>query len=390
MNFDETIDRRGTHSDKWDNMEKAQGVSADDGIAMWVADMDFQSAGCIQDAVRGMLENGNYGYFGDYSDYKRAIGWWMENRHGWKIEPDWIFTTHGLCNAVGLTLQAFTQPGDGVILFTPVYHAFDRIIRSAGRDVVECELVNNAGRYEMDFAAYDAQMTGNEKIVILCSPHNPGGRVWSRGKLAEVAAFCERHDLILVSDEIHHDLVYPGFTHVPTAVAAPQITDRLIVLSATSKTFNTAGTHTGNVIIPGPDLRRTFAGVMSAFSVSPSNFGVVIATAAYSPEGAAWVDELIKYLDGNRKLFEDGLNAIPGVSVMPLSATYLSWVDFSGTGMDFSEITARVAKHGRIAANEGPVFGKGGEKFLRFNIGTQREILKEAIERIQVAFSDLQ
>ncbi len=390
MNFDEVTDRRGTHSNKWDDMEKALGVSPDDGIAMWVADMDFRSADCVQRAIRDMLDNGNYGYFGDYSAYKAAIVWWMMNRHGWQVEPDWIFTAHGLCNAIGLALHAFTQPGDKIVLFTPVYHAFARVINAAARDVVECELKNVDGRYEMDFDSYDAQMTGREKALVLCSPHNPGGRVWSRKELVQVAAFCQRHDLFLISDEIHHDLVFPGEKFLPMPLAAPQIVDRLIMLTAPSKTFNTAGTHTGNVIIADPALRQKFAATMAALSVSPSNFGVAMTTAAYSPDGAIWVDELVRYLDGNRQLFDDAINAIPGLTSMKMQATYLAWVDFSDTGMATHEFNARVAISARIAANHGPTFGKGGENFLRFNIGTQRARIVEAVERLQAAFADLQ
>lgn len=390
MNFDEVIDRRKTHSNKWDDMERYYGVSPDDGIAMWVADMDFRSPDCVQRAVKAMLDNGNYGYFGDFSDYHNAICWWMENRHGWQVDSGSIFTTHGLCNAVGLSLQAFSEPGDSVVLFTPVYHAFARIIQASGRSVVECELVNNQGRYEMDFEAYDAQMTGNEKLVILCSPHNPSGRVWSGDELKAVVDFCKRHDLLLISDEIHHDLVYPGARHIPTAVAQPQFRDRLIVLTAPSKTFNTAGPHCGNVIISNPGLRKKFARVMSALSVSANTFGLAMTTAAYSPEGAEWLEELIAYLDGNRKLFDEGINAIPGLRSMEMSATFLSWVDFSGTGMDMSEVVNRIEKTARIAASHGPTFGQGGENFMRFNIATSRPVLRDAIARLQDAFSDLQ
>ena len=177
---------------------------------MWVADMDFRPPACVQAAVEKMASHGIYGYFGDDAAYLDAIRWWMATRHGWDVAREDIFTTHGLVNGTGLCLQAFTQPGDGVVLTTPVYHAFARTIKAAGRKVVECLLRNDGGRYEMDFAAWDAQMTGAERMFILCSPHNPGGRVWTAEELRGVADFCKRHDLILVSDEIHHDLVFPG------------------------------------------------------------------------------------------------------------------------------------------------------------------------------------
>ena len=389
MNFDEVIDRRGTHSAKWDMMETIYGVSPDDGLAMWVADMDFRPPACVQRAVEGMADHGLYGYYGGDAGYKAAIRWWMAERHGWQVEGGWITTTHGLVNGTGLCVDAFTAPGDGVVLTTPVYHAFARVIRGAGREVVECELALNEGRYEMDFDAWDAQMDGSAKMLVLCSPHNPGGRVWTRAELEGVAAFCKRHDLILVSDEIHHDLLMPGATHTPMALIEG-IEDRLVMMTSTTKTFNIAGAHTGNVIIPDEGLRARFAARLAGLGISPNSFGLAMAEAAYSPEGAEWVDALCAYLDGNRKIFDAGINAIPGLRSMPLEATYLSWVDFAGTGMEQAEYTARVEKSARIAVNHGETFGQGGGSFLRFNIATPRSRVEEAVRRMQEAFSDLQ
>lgn len=390
MSFDEIIERRGSHCMKWDIMEKVYGVPCDEGIAMWVADMDFRPPEAIQDALRGVIDHGIYGYFGDDSAYLSAIQWWMQTRHGWDIDPSWIFTTHGLVNGTALCVDAYSAPGDGVVLMTPVYHAFARVIHAAGRHVVECEMAQQDGRYVLDTDSWDAQMTGRETMLILCSPHNPGGRVWTREELQDIADFAKRHDLILVSDEIHHDLVMPGHTHIPMAVVDPSITDRLVMMTATTKTFNIAGAHSGNVIIEDPDLRARFAARMAALGMSPNSFGLFMATAAYSPDGAAWVDDLVAYLDGNRRVFDDGVNAIPGLKSMSLEATYLAWVDFEGTGMNMDEFTARVEKDAKIAVNHGPTFGKGGESFLRFNIATPRARVVEAVERLGSAFSDLQ
>ena len=389
MGFDEIIDRRGTCSVKWDAMEALYGVSADDGISMWVADMDFRPPQCISNAVAKMHEHGVYGYYGDDAPYREAICWWMKTRHGWDVDPAGIFTTHGLVNGTAMCVDAFTNPGEGVVLFTPVYHAFAKVISAAGRDVVECEMSNVNGRYELDFDAYDAQMTGNETMLVLCSPHNPSGRVWSKGELQAVAAFAKRHELILVSDEIHHDLVFEGNEHIPMANIAG-IEDRLVMMTATTKTFNIAGSHSGNVIIADPDLRARFGARMMAMGLSPNSFGLFMAEAAYSPGGAAWVDDLVQYLDGNRKVFDAGVNAIPGLKSMNMQSTYLAWVDFENTGMSREEFTARVQQNARIAANHGPTFGKGGESFLRFNFATPRARVIEAVERLQVAFGDLQ
>ena len=390
MSFDEVIDRRGTHCAKWDMMEPLYGVPAADGIAMWVADMDFRPPHCVTAAVQTMVDHGVFGYFGNDKPYLDAIRWWMRTRHGWEVDPASIFTTHGLVNDTGLCVQAYTAPGEAVVLFTPVYHAFARVIKAAGREVRELPLMNDAGRFSMDFASYDALMTGTERMVILCSPHNPGGRVWSAEELRQVADFCVKHDLILVSDEIHHDLVFPGQKHTVMPLAAPQVSDRLVMMTATTKTFNIAGCHSGNVIIADPVLRAKFAGVMNALGISANSFGMHMATAAYSPEGAIWVDDLMGYLDGNRQIFDAGMNTIPGVRSMPLEATYLAWVDFSGTGMEPADFITRVEKEARIAVNYGASFGTGGDSFLRVNIATPRATVIEAVARLQKAFADLQ
>jgi cystathionine beta-lyase len=389
MDFDEIIDRRGTHSVKWDMMQANYGVSPDDGLSMWVADMDFRPPQIVQRALEQIVAHGIYGYFGDDRANKDSICWWMKTRHGWTVDAEAIFTTHGLVNGTSLCLEAFTQPGDGVVLTTPVYHAFARVTRASGREVVECPLALNNGRYEMDFAAWDAQMTGREKLFILCSPHNPGGRVWTRAELQGVADFCVRHDLILISDEIHHDLIISDAKHTPmTAFTA--IADRLVMMTATTKTFNIAGAHIGNVIIENPELRRKFAGAMMAMGISPNLFGMMMATAAYSPEGAEWVDALNIYLRGNAAVLDAGIAAIPGIQSMPLDATYLSWVDFRALGMSDAEVKRRIEKDARIAVNYGATFGKGGEGFMRFNIATPRARIVEAVERLQKAFADVQ
>lgn len=387
--FDTIIERRGTHSAKWDKMEAFCGVSPDDGLAMWVADMDFRPPQGVIDAVRNLSDHGVFGYFGDDSAYLDAICWWMENRHGWTVDPGQIFSTHGLVNGAGLCVQAYSEPGDAVVMFTPIYHAFFRVIRAAGRDVTQLAMVLNDGRYELDFDRYDAQMTGREKLLILCSPHNPGGRVWTRTELEGIRDFARRHDLIIVSDEIHHDLVLPGHRHIPMATI-PDVADRLVMMTAATKTFNLAGMHTGNVIISDPALRQVFDARMSALGISPNAFGKHMVPAAYSPEGAAWVDALMDYIDGNRRIFDEGMNAIPGLASMELEGTYLSWVDFANTGMTAAEVQRRILKDAKIAVNLGETFGLGGDTFQRFNLATPRSRVIEAVERMQKAFADLQ
>ena len=390
MDFDEVIDRRGTHSSKWDTMEELYGVSPDSGLSMWVADMDFRAPKIIQEKLHEINSHGIYGYYGDYKEYNNSIKWWMKNRHNWEIDTSWIFTTHGLVNGTGLCIDAFTKPGDGIILFTPVYYQFSNLVEAARRKVVECPLKLIDNHYHFDFVAYERNLSGDEKMVILCSPHNPGGRVWTKNELQEVAKFAKKHDLVLVSDEIHHDLVYPNKSHTVMPIADPSVCDRLVMMTATTKTFNIAGAHSGNVIIANPNLRQKFSQRIKALGISPNSFGLFMATAAYSPEGAQWLDELLHYIDGNRVIFDREVNKIPGLSSMPLEGTYLAWVDFSGTGMEEEEFIYRVQEKAKIAVNHGSTFGTGGEKFLRFNLATPRTLVVEATKRLKDAFSDLQ
>lgn len=390
MDFDEVIDRRGTHSSKWDTMEELYGVSPDNGLSMWVADMDFRAPKIIQEKLHGINSHGIYGYYGDYKEYNNSIKWWMKNRHNWEIDTSWIFTTHGLVNGTGLCIDAFTKPGDGIILFTPVYYQFSNLVEAARRKVVECPLKLIDNHYHFDFVEYERNLSGDEKMVILCSPHNPGGRVWTKNELQEVAKFAKKHDLVLVSDEIHHDLVYPNKNHTVMPIADPSVCDRLVMMTATTKTFNIAGAHSGNVIISNPNLRQKFSQRIKALGISPNSFGLFMATAAYSPEGAEWLDELLHYIDGNRVIFDKEVNKIPGLSSMPLEGTYLAWVDFSGTGMEEEEFIYRVQEKAKIAVNHGSTFGTGGEKYLRFNLATPRTLVVEATKRLKDAFSDLQ
>ncbi len=391
MSFDQIIDRRGSNCVKWDGMaHTAGGVTSDDAIAMWIADMDFGAPDFLQEATRGLLEKANYGYFTGEGEMKQAVAAWMKSRHGWDAEPKAMFSTFGLGNGIAICLQALTRADDEVIIFTPVYHEFTVKVKKSGRTLKESPLVIRDGVYHMDLDALEASMTGREKVVIFCSPHNPAGRIWTHEELNALADFCIRHDLILLSDDIHHDLTYPGETYTPIPVAAPQVMDRLVMLTSASKTFNVAGARLGTITIPDEALRARFFKLFHALDMSPNLLGVVLTQAAYSDEGAAWLDQLRAYLAENAWVFTEGMAAIPGVTAMPMQSTYLTWVDFTNTGMDMSEVIRRVREDARIAPSIGAEFGSGGETFLRFNIGTPRVRVTEAVERLQKAFADLQ
>ena len=386
INFDEQIDRIGTHSMKWDMMETYYGLKPEDSLSMWVADMDFKPPLAVKEALQGSIDHGVHGYFGEDTEHHQAIIGWMQKRHDWTVDASWISTVHGLVQGTAMCVQAYTKPGEGVILFTPVYHAFARVIKANDRDVVESPLEVQDGIYRMNLQALEAQLKGHEKLMILCSPHNPGGRVWTAEELKAVADFCVKHDLVLVSDEIHHDLVFPGVKHTVMALAAPEITSRLVMLTAATKTFNIAGGLTGNVIIEDKVLRQKFLKIHAASGTSPTRYGVLMATAAYA-NGEEWLEQLLVYLDGNRRLLDEGLNSIDGLVSMPMQSTYLAWVDFTGTGLSTAEVISKVQKEAKIATNIGAMFGEGGEGYLRFNFACRREIVEQAVERLRKVFA---
>lgn len=376
---------------KWEKMNMLLGRPAEsDMIPMWVAQMDFQPAPVLQEAQSALLESGEYGYF-DYSNFAERVSWWYKNRHGWRPDPDHIFATFGIGNAVGLTLQSLTEPGDGIIVFSPVYHEFANKIRRNGRVMLESALqIDEDGLFRMDLDTLQGQLTGNEKAVLFCSPHNPAGRIWEPEEIQALASFCARNDLLLLSDEIHMDLAFGGHKHTPTALSAADALQSLVVMSAASKTFDIAGLRTGYVIIPDPDLRARFANLYAALDIQPNRLGVDLTCAAYTPEGAAWVDALMEVLEGNRQILCDGMNAIPGVWAMPMQSTFLAWVDFSGTGMSDAEIRHRIYDTAKVLPTPGDGLGLGGALHHRFNIGAPRALVQEAVNRLQAAFSDLQ
>ena len=392
--FDFTTHRNhlGDRSSKWGNVDTFLGKkAAPDTLAMWLAQMDFQPSPFLQNAMDALRAEGEYGYFIGLDRFFARISWWYETRHGWSPDPAHMFVTHGIGNAIGITLQAMTEPGDGIIIFSPVYNEFQAKIQRNGRNVVSSKLVvDDAGLYRMDLASLKKQLTGREKAVLFSTPHNPAGRVWETQELNALADFCLRHDLLLISDEIHHDLAFPDSKHVPTAVAAPQILPNLIAMSAASKTFDIAGLRTGYVIIPGEKLRARFGALHKALDIQANRAGLELTCAAYTAEGAAWVDGLMAVLNTNRRIFCDGINAIPGMSAMPMQSTFLAWVDFDAIGMSSEEIHRRITSDARLVPSPGKIFGLEGNSWCRFNIGAPTSVITEAVARLQAAFADLQ
>ena len=390
FDFDRVIERRGTHASKWDNMARLSGLDAPDAIAMWVADMDFVAPPGVTEALSAEIKRGVHGYYADTGTWAAALRDWMARRHGLRVDPAWVSPTPGIVSGLGLILQAVSAPGDEVVIFPPVYHAFRRIILANERRILDAQLVESNGRYGMDLDALRTRLTPRTKVVFFCSPHNPGGTVWSAEEIRALATFCAEHDLILVSDEIHCDLVFDGTRHTPTITAAPEIADRLITCVAATKTFNLAGAHVGACFTSNAALKRGIdARVMASGLGSYNSFGMIATEAAWRT-GDGWLDALLPYLTKNRDMFDARIEAAaPGARSMRLDATYLAWVDFSATGLSPEDVAARVKDRARIFASPGPQFGPGGETWLRFNFATPRPVLEEALRRLEDAFGDL-
>jgi cystathionine beta-lyase len=390
FDFDRVIERRGTHASKWDMMARLSGLDAPDAIPMWVADMDFAAPPGVTEALTAEIARATHGYYANTGTWAAALVDWMARRHGLRVDPDWVSPTPGIVSGLGLILQATTAPGDEVVVFPPAYHAFRRIILANERRILDAQLVETDGRYAMDLDALRTQLTPRTKVVFFCSPHNPGGTVWSPDEIRALAGFCAEHDLLLVSDEIHCDLVFDGAKHTPTIAAAPEIADRLITCIAATKTFNLAGAHVGACFTTNAALKRRLDARIMASGLGSYNLFGMIATEGAWRTGDAWLDALLPYLARNRDMLDARIEAAaPGARSMRLAATYLAWVDFSGTDVPPEEVAARVKNRARIFASPGPQFGPGGETWLRFNFATPRPILEEALGRLEETFRDL-
>ena len=390
FDFDRIIERRGTHSTKWDMIAKLSGITAPDALPMWVADMDFAAPPGVTEALMEEVRRATHGYYADTGSWAAALAEWMRRRHRLTVDPGWVSQTPGIVSGLGLILQAVTEPGDEVVVFPPAYHAFRKIIQANDRRILDVPLIETEGRYRMDLAALEAGLTPRSKVVFYCNPHNPGGTVWTADETRALAALCARRDLILVSDEIHCDLLLGGAVHTPALAAAPEFSDRIITCLAATKTFNLAGAHVGACVTPNPVLKQRLDRRIAAGGLSSYNSFGMIATEAAWRTGEAWLDALLVYLTGNRDLLDARLRqAIPGARPMALASTYLAWVDFSGTGLAPEDVAERVSRRARIFASPGEQFGPGGTGWLRLNFATPRPLLNEALDRLGDAFSDV-
>lgn len=374
--FDELIDRRGTDCVKWDS--EPAGV-----LPMWVADMDFKTAPCITEALKKRVEQGIFGYTRVPESYYDAVTGWFADRHGWHIERDRIIYTSGVVPALSAIIKAETRPGDKVILQTPVYNCFFSSVRNNGCIIAENRLLRRGDTYEMDFD--DLELKASDpavRLMLLCNPHNPCGRVWRRDELKRVADICARHGVTVVSDEIHCELVMPGYEYVPFASLSPETERMSVTCVSPSKAFNIAGLQIANIVCSDPDRRARIDRAINDNEVCDVNpFGVVALQEAYR-HGADWLDQLNVYLHGNYEYMIDFCRReLPRYPVMKLEGTYLAWMDVSALGIPVAILEQRLVDDARLRLNAGTMYGEAGEGYMRWNLACPRARLADGLAR---------
>lgn len=377
-NFDEIIPRRGTGSYKWDTPETP------DTLPMWVADMDFRTAPAIVNALRKRAEHGIFGYAKLPRAYYDAVCGWFERRHHWHMRRESILATTGVVPALSAILRALTVPGDKVLVQTPVYNCFFSSIRNLQCVAVDNPLAYRDGTYTIDFADLERKAADpGVKLMLLCNPHNPAGRVWTRAELEEIARICLRHGVFVVSDEIHCDLTMPGFTHVPFASLSENAALRSVTCISPSKAFNLAGIQVANIVADDETVRRKIDRALNIHEVCDVNaFAATALIAAYT-EGENWLDELRSYLLGNYETLAAFFRRhLPRYTVLPLEGTYLAWIDCSASGESGDIVAQRLLERG-LMVNPGSMYGETGRNFIRMNLACPRSILRAALDKLR-------
>ncbi|RLL83454.1 MalY/PatB family protein [Mesotoga sp. BH458_6_3_2_1] len=380
-NFDKIIERRGTDCIKWDHADLFFGKN--DLLPMWVADMDFESPPEVVEAIVTRAKHGIYGYTARSDSYYESIVSWLSRRHGWEVEKEWISHAPGVVPAVHIAIMALTHPGDKVIVQTPVYYPFFKAVEETGRQLILNPLIESGGRYTMDFEDLERKIDSRTKIIILCSPHNPVGRVWTRDELSKLGEICLSSNIKIISDEIHSDLVLGNNRHIPIATISEEVSSITLTCVAPSKTFNLAGLSSAAVISSSSTLLSEYSNMLSSVGAGMSNvFGTIALQTAYN-KGEHWLEELLEYISGNFEYMRDFLKAnFPEVKVTELEGTYLAWIDFRGTGMSVEELKNLLYEKAKVGFEDGSIFGIEGEGFMRVNLACPRAIVEEAMKRL--------
>ncbi|QHA92132.1 putative C-S lyase [Bacillus sp. N1-1] len=385
--FDERINRFDTHSVKWDHTEAI--FEKEDLLPMWVADMDFRAPQPVIDALTTRIQHGIFGYSMPTENTKSAIQGWLNRRHNWSIQQDWIVFTPGVVPALSAAVNTYTEKGEKVVIQSPVYYPFRDMVEKSEREVVDNPLVRRNGKYEMDFHDLEMKLDDPEvKMLLLCNPHNPVGRVWKKEELMKLAELCFAHNVLIVSDDIHFDLIFKGYQHTLISSLSNEIAANTITCIAPSKTFNLAGMQLSTIIIPDEEKREKFNAYMGKLGLfAPSPFGITAVEAAYN-HGEEWLDELMDYLQGNLSYLTTFINErLPQIDVIEPEGTYLVWLDFNKLDMSHEELEQFVQGEARLALDEGYIFGEGGKGFERINIACPRSVLQEGLERLEKAIN---
>lgn len=396
LDFDTVIDRRHTKSIKYDFfVERGLVKPGDDAsgiLPLWIADMDFKTSSFVQDALIRTAEHGIFGYSETQEDYFRILQDFYRRRHNYEIEsPRWVIKTPGVMFAIGMAVKAFTNVGDTVLIQQPVYMHFVDVIEFNERKVVSNDLVyGEDGRYHIDFEDFEKKIVENNiKLFLLCSPHNPVCRVWTREELLRIGEICLKHHVLVVSDEIHSDFVFEG-THTVFGSLSEEIADNSIIVTAPTKTFNLAGVQISHTFVKNPAIRRALRYQINSTGYSQVSIqGIVSAEAAYS-KGDVWLDALLKYIKGNIDYTDKFIREkLEGVKLVPMEATYLAWLDFNGTGLSSEQVDSLVLRKAKLWLNSGSKFGKTGAGFQRLNLACPRSTLAEALNRLKVALDSI-
>jgi cystathionine beta-lyase len=378
----EAISRQGTHSMKWDEAKKKFG--ADELLPLWVADMDLASPKCVQESMLKRASHPLYGYTIYPDAYYESIQHWMQDRFSWQIEKEWIIPCYGVVPSLNFIINAYTQKGDGILIQTPIYPPFVSSVRHQKRRVLDNTLVYENGSYQIDFEDF-ASKAKEAKLFLLCSPHNPTGRVWSQEELEKLIEICISHDVLIISDEIHADIVYQK-THQCIG-SFEKIMHHCVILNAPSKTFNVAGLNTSYAIIPDTRLRQAYRIEQERSGISNGNpFGIEALMSAYK-EGAPWLERLKEHLLSNITYVNQFLkeHQLP-IKAVPTEATFLMWLDCSGMGLSHEKLVDFFLHKAKLGLNDGKSFGEAGERFMRLNVGTSKEVLQEAMQRLLDAY----
>jgi cystathionine beta-lyase len=384
--FDQIIERRNTYSLKYDMA--AYGKAADL-LPMWVADMDLKAPPCVEEALLQQSRHNIFGYSESGAAYFAVLQDWFKRRHNWQIEPGWLIKTPGVVNAIHVALLALTAPEDAVLIQPPVYHPFASAIQKTARRLVTNELIYDHGHYQIDFDDFEQKIVQQDvKIFILCNPHNPVGRVWTQEELTRMGDICLRHGVIVIADEIHQDIVFAGHKHLVFAALHPRYADITVTCTAPSKTFNLAGLALSNIFIANSALREKFALEYGRLGLGHVNvMGIAACQAAYA-EGEEWLEELLAYLAGNMAFIGGFLaERLPQIKLVQPQGTYLAWLDFRALGLGADELDALITDKARLWLNRGDMFGAGGAGFMRLNAACPRSLLRQAMERLESAFS---